>query len=248
MLHFFMPAQSAVPARNHFQRAPLDRKIILNHAFSILNEMGLDRLTLRRLAARLGVQAPAIYWHFKGKQELLDEMATQVFREALQEAPVFDAAQTWQDWALSYCLGLRKTLLRYREGAKMFSGTYLTDATLYGPMDASLRKLTGAGFNLRQSVIGLGTLYCYVVGFVIEEQAVQLAPGEPDPKYDLSHRDARIDKAKYPLALAAGAEMFVDQNARFLDGVHLVVLGMAAWLSPGPKHGLTNRAPALTME
>ena len=90
--------------------------------------MGLEGLTLRRLAARLGVQAPAIYWHFKNKQELLDEMATQVLREALEEAPAFDAAQTWQDWALSYCLGLRRTLLRYREGAKMFSGTYLTDA------------------------------------------------------------------------------------------------------------------------
>ena len=211
-----------------FARAPLDRKIILGHAFSILNEMGLEGLTLRRLAAGLGVQAPAIYWHFKNKQELLDEMATQVFREALQEAPAFDAAQTWQDWALSYCLGLRGTLLRYREGAKLFSGTYLTDASLYAPMDASLRKLADGGFSLRQSVVGLGALYCYVVGFVIEEQAVQQAAGQPDPKYDLAHRDARIDKEKYPLAHAAGAVMFADQGARFLEGVRLIVLGMAA--------------------
>ena len=248
MLHFFMPAKSTVPARNPLERMPLDRTIILGHAFSILNEMGLDGLTLRRLAARLGVQAPAIYWHFKGKQELLDEMATQVFREALQEAPVFDTAQTWQDWALSYCIGLRKTLLRYREGAKMFSGTYLTDATLYAPMDASLRKLTSAGFSLRQSVIGLGTFYCYVVGFVIEEQAVQPAPGEPHPKYDLSHRDARIDKEKYPLAHAAGAEMFADQNTRFLHGVQLIVQGMTTWLSSVLNPGLTNPASAETME
>jgi AcrR family transcriptional regulator len=222
--------------------------MILGHAFSILNEMGLEGLTLRRLAARLGVQAPAIYWHFKGKQELLDEMATQVFREALQEAPAFDPVQTWQDWALSYCVGLRKTLLRYREGAKMFSGTYLTDATLYAPMDTSLRKLTSAGFSLRQSVIGVGTLYCYVVGFVIEEQAVQPAPGEPRPKYDLTHRDARIDKEKYPLAHAAGAEMFADQNTRFLDSARLIITGMAAWLSPRPNSSLTNPASAETME
>ncbi|MGA9672901.1 MAG: TetR/AcrR family transcriptional regulator C-terminal domain-containing protein [Terracidiphilus sp.] len=231
-----MPAKSTVPARNPAERAPLDRKIILGHAFCILNEMGLEGLTLRRLAARLGVQAPAIYWHFKGKQELLDEMGTQVFREALEEAAVFDPAQTWQDWAISYCLGLRKTLLRYREGAKMFSGTYLTDATLYAPMDASLRKLTGAGFSLHQSVIGLGALYCYVVGFVIEEQAVQPAPGELDPKYDLSDRDGRIDKEKYPLAHAAGAEMFADQDTRFLDSVRLIVLGMAAWPPSVPDH------------
>jgi AcrR family transcriptional regulator len=213
---------------------PLDRKIILGHAFSILNEMGLEGLTLRRLAAKLGVQAPAIYWHFKNKQELLDEMATQVFREALEQSPAFDPAQTWQEWALSYCLGLRNTLLRYREGAKMFSGTYLTDATLYAPMDASLRKLTGAGFTLRQSVIGLGVLYSYVVGFVIEEQAVQPASGHPDPRYDLAQRDVRIDREKYPLAHAAGTVMFADLNTRFLEGVRLIIQGMAASLPSPP--------------
>jgi len=217
MLHFFVP---------------LDRKIILDHAFSILNEAGLEGLTLRRLAARLGVQAPAIYWHFKNKQELLDEMATQVFREALLEAPVFDAAQTWQDWALSYSLGLRRTLLRYREGAKMFSGTYLTDAELYAPMDASLQKLTGAGFSLRQSVVGLGALYCYVVGFMIEEQAVSIAVGESNPLYDLSQRERRIDREKYPLAYAAGAVMFMDNDTRFLEGANLIVAGMAVLLQP----------------
>jgi AcrR family transcriptional regulator len=206
----------------------LDRTIILAQAFAILNEMGLEGLTLRRLATRLGVQAPAIYWHFKSKQALLDEMGTQVFREALQEAPVFDAAQSWQDWSLSYCVGLRGTLLRYREGAKMFSGTYLTDATLYAPMDASLRKLTGAGFSLRESVVNMGVLYAYVVGFVIEEQAVQPAPGQDDPKYDLAHRNERIDKEIYPLAHAAGSVMFADQNARFLEGAHLIIRGMSA--------------------
>lgn len=225
-----MPAKSKASALKPPDRAPLDRRIILGHAFSILNQMGVEGLTLRRLAARLGVQAPALYWHFKNKQELLDEMATHVFREALQEAPVFDADQTWQQWSLSYCVGLRKTLLRYREGAKMFSGTYLTDASLYAPMDASLRKLTSAGFTLRQSVVSVGVLYGYVVGFVIEEQAVQPDHGEPDPKYDLASRDARIDKEKYPLAHAAGAVMFADQDIRFLEGVHLIVTGMAAFL------------------
>jgi hypothetical protein len=114
----------------------------------------------------------------------------------------------------------------------MFSGTYLTDATLYVPMDASLRKLTIAGFSLRDAVIGMGALYCYTVGFVIEEQAVHPMPGSSDAKYDLAHRDARIDKEKYPLAFAAGAEMFLDQDARFEAGLTMIVAGMAATLGP----------------
>ena len=217
-----------LPAQSSGERLRLDRQCILAHAFAILNEMGLEKLTLRRLATSLGVQAPAIYWHFKSKQDLLDEMATQVFREALEQAPALDPEQTWQAWAESYCAGLRRTLLRYREGAKMFSGTYLTDASLFAAMEASLRKLTGAGFSLRQSVIGRGVLYCYVVGFVIEEQAVRAAAAEPDPRYDLAHRDSRIDEEKYPLARAAGTVMFADPDARFISGVQIIVHGIGA--------------------
>ncbi len=220
MLHFFMP---------------LDRYVILNQAFSILNESGLESLTLRRLAARLGVKAPAIYWHFKNKQELLDEMGTQVLREALDKAPTFDAAQSWQDWALNYCLGLRRTLLGYREGARMFSGRYLTDAALFAPMEASLHKLTSAGFSLRQSELGLSVLYCYVVGFVIEEQARNLAPGVPDPRYDPARRASRVDRQKYPLVHESGQKLFADHDTRFLEGVSLVIVGLTSLLPAASK-------------
>jgi TetR/AcrR family tetracycline transcriptional repressor len=146
---------------------PLDRQLILHHAFIALNETGLEGLTLRRLAARLNVQAPAIYWHFKNKQDLLDEMATQVFRESYQESAALETLHPWQAWANATSEALRKTLLRYREGAKMFSGTYLTDAELYAPMEANLRRLTREGFTLRQAVVGLTALYSYTIGFVI---------------------------------------------------------------------------------
>jgi TetR/AcrR family transcriptional regulator, tetracycline repressor protein len=210
---------------------PLDRKTILGQAFSLLNELGLEGLTLRRLAARLGIQAPAIYWHFKNKQELLDEMGTQVLREVVENGPEPEPERGWEEWAIAYSESLRRTLLRYRDGAKMFSGTYLTDAGLFAGMEMSLSKLCGAGFTLRQAVVSLGSIYAYTVGFVIEEQAQTPIAGKPDPRYDLERRDERIDKEKYPLAHAAGREMFKEADARFLGGVRLIVAGMKASLS-----------------
>jgi len=204
--------------------------MILNQAFLILNESGPEGLTLRRLAARLGVKAPAIYWHFENKQELLDEMGTEVLRKVLCEMPASDPALSWQDWGLNYCVGLRRTLLRYREGARMFSGTYLTDASLYAPMEESLKKFTGAGFDLRQSVVGLNVLYCYVIGFVIEEQALELAPGAPDPKYDPAQRAKRVDKEKLPLVYQSGQDLFADHETRFLEGAGLILLGLSSLL------------------
>jgi TetR/AcrR family transcriptional regulator, tetracycline repressor protein len=209
---------------------PLDRQLILHHAFDVLNEVGLDGLTLRRLAARLGVQAPAIYWHFKNKQELLDEMGTQVLLQAVEDGDTWEKLPTWQERASAYCTGLRKAMLRYRDGAKMASGTYLTDTKMFAAMEMSLRKFTDAGFTLRRAVVGLGTLYSYTVGFVIEEQATQLAVGQGNPQYDLAVREQRVNRNLHPLAAEAGAVMFTNHDSRFAEGLAVIVAGLAALL------------------
>lgn len=210
----------------------LDRKLIVRQAFAVLNEAGLEGLTLRKLASRLKVQAPALYWHFKSKRDLLDEMATEVLRRSRAKSSAFSAVEDWTEWASATYSSLRKTLLAYRDGAKMFSGTYLTDVALYAPMEASLRRLTDAGFTLQQAIVGLSTLYSYTIGFVIEEQATELAPGRPNPQYDLARREKRVNKELYPLAAAAGPEMFSKRETRFSEGLALIVAGMAAALSP----------------
>ena len=81
---------------------PLDRQLIVRQAFAVLNEAGVDGLTLRRLAAQLDVRAPALYWHFKSKQDLLDEMATEVLRQAAKKSTAFDGIEDWRDWASAY--------------------------------------------------------------------------------------------------------------------------------------------------
>ncbi|HEY9291632.1 MAG TPA: TetR family transcriptional regulator, partial [Microlunatus sp.] len=55
---------------------PLDRQVVIRTALELLDSEGLDGLTLRKIAAALDVKAPALYWHFQSKQQLLDEMAT----------------------------------------------------------------------------------------------------------------------------------------------------------------------------
>jgi AcrR family transcriptional regulator len=209
----------------------LDRQLILQQAFAVLNETGLDGLTLRRLAAKLDVQAPAIYWHFRDKRELLDEMATQVLRESIPEDDSLAPSSDWTRWASATYHALRQTLLRYRDGARMFSGAYLTDAELYAPMEASLRHLTAHGFTLRQAVVALGVLYSYTIGFVIEEQATQFAPGELNPQYDLETRNARINKQLYPLAAAAGEAMFTHHETRFAEGIAIILSGLQGMLN-----------------
>jgi AcrR family transcriptional regulator len=205
----------------------LDRELVVRTALRVLNEEGLEGLTLRRIARELDVQAPALYWHFKNKQELLDEMATTMLRDLSGAAKPPDARQSWAEFMAETAQGLRRMLLSYRDGAKVFSGTRLTDDTLYASMDVSLRKLVDAGFSLRDAVCGFSTVYNYTVGFTIEEQAVHPLPGKPNEQYDLGRRAKRIDGERFPLALAAGEEVFTGFDDRFERGVQLIISGMA---------------------
>ncbi len=203
----------------------LDRQTVVRTALRLLDEVGMDGLTVRKLASELDVQAPALYWHFKNKQELLDDMATAVFTDAMNVSSLPNQDATWPDWTVEIGKRLRQMLLRYRDGARMFSGRFLSNDTLFEAMETSLRKLTDAGFSLRDATQGLNTIYCYAVGFTIEEQAVYPRPGKRSKRYDLAARAKRIDCKKFPLAVAAGEHAFLDFDARFEEGLRLIIKG-----------------------
>src|SRR5271163_3261025 len=207
-------------------RPPLDRESVVITALRLLNREGLEGLTLRRLAKELRVQAPALYWHFKNKRELLDEMATQVFREGLRQLGMPPKELSWQDWCRQLAAAERQMLLRYRDGAKMFSGTYLTDENMYAGMEMSLQKLAGDGFTPAAALNALSTIHCYVVGFTIEEQAVWPSPGKRDKRYAPEKRASRMDKDKFPLSLEAGKELFTAPDRRFELGIEAILRGL----------------------
>ncbi|QCD57848.1 TetR/AcrR family transcriptional regulator [Streptomyces hawaiiensis] len=207
------------------RREPLDRRRVAGTALRLLNETGLDGLTLRAIARELDVKAPALYWHFKDKQALLDEMATEMFRRMVA-GTALDPADTWQERLLRTNRGLRAALLGYRDGAKVFSGSRFTGIEHAGQMEDNLRLFTAAGFTLAQAARALTTTYLYTLGFVTEEQGVQPLPGERREGYDMDER-ARL-MADFPLSAQAGAEIFGDYDRHFEEGLALVIGGIGA--------------------
>ncbi|MET0132507.1 MAG: TetR/AcrR family transcriptional regulator C-terminal domain-containing protein [Kibdelosporangium sp.] len=205
----------------------LDRESVVRTGLRVLDEVGLDALTLRKISSELGVQPPALYWHFKSKRELIDEMATTLITDSVQPIP---QDQPWPQFLAGYGEGLRQMLLRYRDGAKMFAGTYLTDTSVYQQQEAALQLMTTAGFSLADAAIALSTVYSYAIGFVIEEQAVFPRPGQRDEQYDLTKRTDRMTDEEVPLSAAAGPVMFDGFDDRFTRGLQAIIAGVNTWL------------------
>ena len=64
------------------QKSPrIEPEAVVRAGLEILDEEGLDGITLRKIASRLGVQAPALYWHFRDKSDIIDDMAQAILKE-----------------------------------------------------------------------------------------------------------------------------------------------------------------------
>lgn len=62
-------------------RDPLSRDRIADAALTLIDEEGLENCSMRRLGARLGVEAMALYHHFAGKGELMDAVMDRLLDE-----------------------------------------------------------------------------------------------------------------------------------------------------------------------
>lgn len=92
------------------RRGRLNRERVLEAAVTLADEIGIDALSMRRLAQELGVVPMALYKHVADKDDLLDGMVEAIIREIYP--PVL--ASAWRDAIRRRVLSARSALQRHR--------------------------------------------------------------------------------------------------------------------------------------
>ena len=202
----------------------ITRERIVTAALELLDGQGMDALTVRALATALDVRAPALYWHVRNKQELLDEMATEVMRRVGIALSMIGPFTDWRDDLSAYARVLRGEYLKHRDGARIFSGTRLSDPDVLHTKEAWFARWTAAGMTLLEADDAVDLATAFVVGFVIEEQERRQS-AEADPtRYSLGERDAWLGEGSSLVREAGharddGDERFERQLGIVLDGI-----------------------------
>lgn len=204
----------------------ITRERIVATALELLDERGMDALTVRALATALGVRAPALYWHVRDKQELLDEMATEVMRRVGIALSTIGPGGDWRDDLCAYARILRSEYLAHRDGAKIFSGTRLSDPNVLRTKEVWFARWTAAGMALVDADDAIDVATAFVVGFVIEEQERRQSTEADPTRYSLAGRDAWLGE-EYLMVREAGHARD-DGDSRFERQLDIVLDGIAA--------------------
>jgi TetR/AcrR family transcriptional regulator, tetracycline repressor protein len=204
---------------------------VVRAAVEVLDDHGLPGVTLRAVAARLGVSAPTLYWHVKSKRHLLDLMAEAIIAPVQRERSRPAPGQDVGDWLADRARAIRAALLAHRDGALVCAGNRPTAAAVPG-IEAFLGVLVDHGFTAPEALRTVMALGAYVSGDALETQS-DAARGLEEAPVD-SEIAMEIRTGRYPV-LQAAAEAFRSERAfdeaRFEEGLQLLIAGMRARLA-----------------
>ncbi|WP_172200515.1 TetR/AcrR family transcriptional regulator [Saccharibacillus qingshengii] len=92
------------------QQPQISEDKILEASWELLREGDIEKFSMRKLADRLGIQAPSLYWHFKSKQDLYQRMANRISKTIVEE---FESEGSWREQITTLALTMRSVLGRY---------------------------------------------------------------------------------------------------------------------------------------
>lgn len=153
------------------ERSPLDRPTIVATALRLLDEVGVDGLSTRRLAAELGIKSASLYWHFKDKGELLNEMSGVMFEECLRRPDISDPAFNWVDWLSDGCRSIRRTALSRRDGAQVMARPRPKAPNTRIDFEENVRALMTSGLTDMECRLTMQTLRRFAIGAALQEQS-----------------------------------------------------------------------------
>ena len=193
----------------------------------LLDEAGLDGLTTRALAARLGVRSPAIYWYVRDKGELLDLVADAICAPALEpdDGPD-DGPDGDLGWRERIAAGLRRyraVLLSHRDAPRL-----LAERPPNGPVrrrlaDLAVGEVLRAGFPGTDAAVMSLLLGDYVISIASEELRMQARAARTEEDGEIPWQGA----ADYPnLARIATHLAAVRPETLFEAGLEVLLDGM----------------------
>ena len=216
-------------AERRRKRRTLDQRQVVRAALALLDEVGLDRLTMRRLAETLGVKAASLYRHVRNKDELLALLGDEISAEI----PLPRPAGTWREQLTESAWNVRRGLLAHRDGARVLASTPPAGPRRLRHVEAVLRILRAAGLKDRDAARTAYHLNNFVTEFAADEgrfaSYAAAVPGTTRRKIlaEVRRQFKALPSEEYPTIVALADHLTDgDQDALFQFGIDMCLRGL----------------------
>lgn len=195
----------------------ISRSSAAQAALDVIDEHGLDELSLGLVAKKLGVRPPSLYHHFKDKSELLQEVA----RIMLVRMPVIAATgESFEEQIIARCVATRQTLLQHTNAAPLIL-RYFPRHMLLAAYD---RATSEEPYPTAIQMTVLDAVEKYTYGAALFEASARARGIDPMPA---------VDGEKYPSLAQAVADNPFDDEQLFVESLRLFLAGVRERIRTG---------------
>jgi len=214
-------------------RERLTRDRIIETALRVMDDEGLEAVTMRRIGRELGVEAMSLYNHVEDKDDILDGICERVMSE-------FEFPEQGRDWAETCRRGARawrRLLQAHPDVMRLFAEERgpVQSVDSMRPMEYALRLLRDAGLSDRDTAQAFHAFGGYIQGFVIMEMG-SIAGGTTQGHLE-RHKEITADLPEEFEALRAMNRYFAECSAdeQFEFGLDLLIRGVLERVRQTPQ-------------
>jgi AcrR family transcriptional regulator len=187
------PASAPRSRRDRPAKPPLTRQGIIDAALGIMRSEGLDRVTMRRIAAVLDTGHASLYVYVRDTEDVHAQIL-----DALLASVTLDGTGGWRERLKALVTSYGEVLRNHPEMARMALSTQPDGPNFIGVVEQILALLREGGADDRAAAWGVDLLLLLPTAMAVEHN-VEVHPAQEDDRLsDITDRVGHLDPQRYP--------------------------------------------------
>lgn len=212
---------TSAPAKDlSSDRQPLSRERIIEAAVALVDEQGVEALSMRRLGAALGVEAMSIYNHIPNKDTLLKALVQHVLAQIEIPPQEDDWAERLKRMSRSY----RSLALRHPHFVQLIASRPYSGLPALRQVETIFEILEAGGFEESQWMDIVRTVSSFAIGFTLSEVSGFMEATDESPETDVDY-DQVMDEFPRLVRMLPYFEGMNDAE-QFEYGLDLFIAGL----------------------
>ena len=182
----------------------LSRESIADAAIELIEQHGLERLSMRTLASTIGCGTMSLYSYVKNRDDLVESIVEAMVERSRLPDIASERFDSWQDLARALSHAYRDLAFRYPNAHELLALAPYDRGPAAPHLEALARAFQRAGLSEDRSYEALGALDAYVVGFLLASVRSTLTGGASPSESAL-----RLRRLRSPETFDSGLEVFI---------------------------------------